>query len=516
MNDPSIVFAEIPDPIVADDDVLDHPEPPSYFVDLNLDQVVDAVMAGYQEYALEVYFQLPLKTEDGIIYRQEVARDLEKPAVLGCVTPFAEAMRAMRSNLTLRARTRNPYQQQRYFLEAARTYTGAVSALARDLATVDLTSRGLRSFRAYLEVLAAAPGFTALADDVRHVLDQLAQVNYTLQIKSNTVTVRRYAAEVDYSTEVLTSFAKFKQGAVKDYRSRLTVGQGINHVEASVLELVARLYPATFASMASFCDDHRNYLDPVIAQFDRDVHLYTSYLTYIAPLRSAGLPFCYPRIHETARETSASQSFDLALAHKLLADGHEMVTNDFLLHGDERILVVSGPNQGGKTTFARMFGQVHHLASLGLPVPGTQAHLVTFDEMFTHFEKQEDLTNLTGKLEDDLVRVHQVLERATPRSLIVLNEIFTSTTLDDAVYIGTKVLDRIIDLDALCVCVTFIDEFASLSASTVSMMSTVDPHDPARRTFKVIRKPPDGLAYALAIAAKYRLDYENLVDRLAS
>ena len=121
---------------------------------------------------------------------------------------------------------------------------------------------------------------------------------------------------------------------------------------------------------------------------------------------------------------------------------------------------------------------------------------------------------MSGKLEDDLVRIREILQAATPASVVILNEIFASTTLHDARFLGTKLLTKVMRLDALCVYVTFVDELADLGEQVVSLMSTVDPRTPAERTYRVVRKPADGLAYALAIAEKYDLTYERLRNRL--
>jgi DNA mismatch repair protein MutS len=230
---------------------------------------------------------------------------------------------------------------------------------------------------------------------VKPLKTDLANVEYCLLIKGSGFTVRKYEEEPDYSIEVEETFKKFKQGAANDYRVKFSARDDTNHIEAKILEFAAKLHPEVFVPLDEFCSKNADFMDRAIAVFDREVQFNIAYLEYAAALRGARLQFCYPRISETSR-VHGYDGFDIALAHKLLKEKSSVVCNDFYLKGNERILVISGPNQGGKTTFARMFGQLHYLASLGCPVPGREAQLFLFDRLFTHFEKEERVKNLRG------------------------------------------------------------------------------------------------------------------------
>jgi DNA mismatch repair ATPase MutS len=255
-------------------------------------------------------------------------------------------------------------------------------------------------------------------------------------------------------------------------------------------------------------------VDGTIALFDREVGFYVAFLEFIQPLKAVGVPFCHPDVSISDKAEAVSDAVDLALAAKLVKEKRPIVANSFQIGGDERLIVVSGPNQGGKTTLARMFGQLHFLAALGCPLPAKSARLFLPDRILTHFEREETIVNLRGKLEDELVRLHRSCRALTPDTLIILNEIFNSTSLDDQVFLSTRIIEKIVETDAIGICVTFIDALSTLSKSTVSMVSMVDPHDLAHRTFKIERRPADGLAYALSLAELHGVTYAQLRDRV--
>lgn len=511
MSFQSILFEKTEDNLIKET-----PEAPSFFVDLNLDQIIDAITVFRQEYNLKPFFYSSLHDIATIQYRQEIMQDLEDAVLNEHIQSFAQKMVIVRRYLGLVEKLEFTNFREGWFLEAALTYCEGVESLAQDLGRANIKSHGLLTLREYVDGYKSSDSFKQLMGEIKGLKAALSSVNYCVIFKNLTVKVRKYEGETDYTIEVENLFEKFKQGAAKDYLLKLNFESNMNHVEAQILNCVAQLYPEIFTNLHRFCVEHGTFLDETIRIFDREIQFYLAYLEYTSSLKQAGLMFCYPQVFNTDKEVYIEEGFDLALAKKCISEHTPIVPNNFYLKDKERIFVVSGPNQGGKTTFARMFGQLHYLASLGCPVPGRKARFYLFDNIYTHFEREENIKNLRGKLQDDLVRIHEILDQATPNSIIIMNEIFTSTTLKDAVYLSKEIMERIIQLDLLCVYVTFIDELASLSEKTVSVVSTVYPDNPVLRTFKIVRKPADGLAYALSIAEKYRLTYSYLKERIRS
>lgn len=508
---PSILYA---------DDAGEAPPPlqdRQFALDLNLDQVFASVCDGREQLDLLSLFYSPLRHMDSVVYRHEVMGDFERPQVLAAVRSFGQHMRQVRDVLTNMRSLRNRWQQRRLFVDAVSAYCDAVNSLTNELVQLEPTSRGLSAFTRYLSAYRGSAAFSALAEEAAAVMSVLGRIRYTLLIRGTRVTVSRYLGDPDYAQEVGAIFAKFTEAPAKEFLATFRSTLDMDRVEEQVLDSVARLNPGPFGALDQYFEAHQDFLDSSVTGFDRDSQFYLAYLEHIGPLRSSGIAFCYPRLCLSPGSTRATAVFDLALADKVNQAGSSrpiIVTNDFDLGPDERIAVVTGPNSGGKTTFARALGQVHYLASLGLLVPAKEAELVLADAVFTSFGQEEQLGTPRSHLEDELVHLHEVIALASPRSVIVMNESFSSTTLRDAAVLGRAVLAQLLASGSLCIYVTFVDELATANEATVSMVVTVHPDDPVLRTYKVVRKPPEGLAYAAALAERYGLTYGSVEERV--
>ncbi len=487
-------------------------EPP-FFSDLNLNNIVNEITEHKQQYNLKPFFYYKLKDIENIRYRQEILKDIEKKDTFESLTTFADAMLRIQEYLKRTKELTCKYQKERWFLDAILLYCKSVINLSNSINILNLRSEGLSSFRTYLNSYINSNAFSNMYEKNEKIQKELEGIKYSIFIKENKVRIEKYNNETDYGKEILSVFERFKQNEVEDYVLESRETYYMNHIESGILKFVAALYKDIFNDLETYCSTYEKFLDKTIEKFNRDVQFYISYLEYIKPMEMSGLNFCYPEVSDNKNIYDIG-GFDVALASKLLKENKKVVCNDFYLKSHERIFVVTGPNQGGKTTFARSFGQMHFLAALGLKIPGEKAVLFLFDSLFTHFEKEENIETLSGKLEDDLIRIKAILDKSTSESIIIMNEIFSSTTLKDALFLGKRVLENVIEKDSLCVFVTFLDELACISDKIVSLTSTVSEKDVTIRTYKIIRNQANGISYAISIAKKHCLNYECLSDRL--
>ncbi len=489
--------------------------------DLGLDRIAGS-LAGRLSARLAGVFTTPVGSVDTVAYRHEVFADLARPAVLAAVGRLVEAMDRVR--MLRRGRDDSRYAQafDIWDVHIASGYVAAIDRLDRDLRELadagTLDSRALNALRCWICDYAGTDPFSTLRTDCERVRDALAAVRFAVWLHDDKVVVGHPGAEPDLETRVLELFQRFRedpgdrQSTVQEPRPA-----GMDHVQAAVLERVERLAPEVFADVAQVAAEARRLVPaPQIQQAAEELDFYLAYRELVDPLAAAGLPLCLPRVEATGKELEAVDSWDLPLALSLAGDGRTPVSNTLELHGPERILVVSGPNQGGKTTTARTFGQLHHLASIGCPVPGSRVRIMLADRVITLFEREETAEDFNGRLGGELHRWHRLLQAVTPRTVVVINEIFSSTPLADARILGRTLVEQLVERDTPAVLVTFLDELSRLGPQTVSMVSTLDPSDPTVRTFKVVRRRADGRAYAAALAGRYHLGYQQIMGRLAS
>lgn len=494
---------------------------PASFQDLNLDQIVEAATADYSAFDIRKHYYTLLTDLSVIRYRQSAAEELRRPEVYACVHRLCEIVVAvsrllpkLRTSLIGQGPMENNAMTKGAFLNAAVKYAQALQVFADSAETLSLRSGPLQGFADYLQSLFATEawqGFSAHTTRVRKAFDA---AQYTILIKNSGMKVRKYEDQEDEGAYVARLFDRFSQGEGQTYTHAVNENAIAYHVESALLEILVKLYPDEFADLSALCETYPSFLDGVVERFALEMQFYFSYLSFIEPISRRGMAFCCPQFTQGDQCMHAEALFDLALAHNRLREESMPVANDLSLEPHERVIVVSGPNQGGKTTFARSLGQCIHIARIGLPVACQSACLRPFTRLFTHFEKEENVENGAGKLMDDLQRLKPMLSDADADTFFVINEIFASTTLTDATAISRKVMEQILSLRCTGVWVTFIDEMAAYGPSVVSMMSMVEEGDSDKRTFRIQRKAADGLAHAMTIARKHALTYEQLKRRL--
>ncbi len=480
----------------------------STLTDLELGRIFSAIENSFGSLpeSVQRLYRQPLTDRNEIAYRQEIMRDIIEGNLYPGLFSFVQKIKKALSAKETAKKTYYRPKGECTFLEGAYCFVEAIEELIAFLQNRSLQSDGMKNFLDYLEKYSSGPHFTGLKRASGETKNSLTALSYTLFIRENTIEVNLYAGQAYQSPKIKDFFQKFATSSSdaplpKERQDDLP----LNHIDEQICSCLAKLCPKPFSLLHDFYLSYHHFLPPLLFNFYLDSQFYLSYAKYMQDWQQ--IAFCLPQMQDEDIFCFTS-GYNLSLSHE---DAAAIVANDFSLGEDEKIAIVTGPNQGGKTTFLRLIGQIAYLASLGLFVPAKSAAVPCFDAIYTHFESREDKDALNGCLQDDLVRIHSILESATKKSLILINEMFSTTALEDALILGKKILQKLDERQCRTIYVTFCKALSHFNEKTVSLVSQTDGES---RTYKISRQAADGKAHALSAAQKYALSHDDILRRI--
>ena len=207
-------------------------------------------------------------------------------------------------------------------------------------------------------------------------------------------------------------------------------------------------------------------------------------------LRSLGQPTCFPRPHPAReRKLRCDGLSDACLA---LTMGRAVVGNTVDADG-KCLVIVTGANQGGKSTFLRSVGLAQLMMQSGMFVSGEVFDASLCDALFTHYKREEDTTMKSGKLDEELGRMSGIVERLARDSMVLFNESFAATNEREGSEIARQVVLALLEKRIRVLFVTHLYEFAhglSDGGRDDFLFVRAERKADGSRTFRVVEGQP--------------------------
>ena len=181
-----------------------------------------------------------------------------------------------------------------------------------------------------------------------------------------------------------------------------------------------------------------SYILSTCQKLSNHLTFYTAGIKLINFIKNTGAQIVYPKFSDARRSITTAKIYDagLVIQRKSISN---IIPNDF--KGDENCFyLISGVNQGGKTTFLKSIGTAQLLAQNGFPVPAEEYVCPVFNSFITHFPRDEDENLNYGKLAEELSRFRRYVPRMADKALILMNESFATTTEREGAEIAADTL----------------------------------------------------------------------------
>lgn len=481
----------------------------AFFQDLNLNRVIERICQDWEEDVSAFYYYFPADKE-GEAYRRAVFADVKQEGVCDALCAFVERMRARQEIMEQKQKIFSRHarlQKMVWHVSEVKHYCDALAGLDQDLSGLSLQSGGMREFQNYLKEYLAAEELQGLMTTVRGIQERLDAIRLTLTYENGRVAVSSGAVQGNYDSFLKKCFP----GVSRQFAGPFGVSADLSDLETEIIKLVQKQQPDLFREVEDFAKKYREYAGETLLRFASEIKYYLSFYCFERKMREAGFVFAAPNAAENEK-MYARGLYDLALACVNMRERRATVSNDMEYGEGELFFVLTGPNQGGKTTFARSLGQLIYLSKMGLDVPAAAANVHYFSGLLTHFSVEESVETGRGKLKEELVRLRPLMEDFGSNAFVIINELFTTAANYDACIMGRRVLDHFITRQCRGIYVTHLKELAVEGGGIVSLCAMLD--EKGMQNFQIARSQAGDSASAVNQVNKHRLTYEKLKERL--
>jgi len=207
-------------------------------------------------------------------------------------------------------------------------------------------------------------------------------------------------------------------------------------------------------------------------------------------LNRKGAPICFPIPSPPGtRKQSCAGLYDACLALRV----GQSVTGNSLDADEKNLVIITGANQGGKSTFLRGIGLAQMMMQCGMFVGAASFSADICRNLFTHYKREEDATMTSGKFDEELSRMSGIVDALTPDSMLLFNESFGATNEREGSEIARQIVRALLEADVKIFFVTHLYEFAhGLSGQQMedAIFLRAERLADGERTFKLLPGEP--------------------------
>ena len=221
-----------------------------------------------------------------------------------------------------------------------------------------------------------------------------------------------------------------------------------------------------------------------------ELAFYVGCLNLHAELTRLAEPLCFPTA--TASGALANDFTGLYNICLSLHGGRRTIGNDALAKGRNPV-IITGVNEGGKSTFLRSIGVAQLMMQCGMFVPAVSFSADIVSGVFTHFRRKEDRNMESGKFDEELARMDAIANLVAPHSLILFNESFAATNEREGAEIAGQITKALIDHGIRVIFVTHLYTFAEAFAESSAyrpLFLRAERQPDGVRTYRLVEGPP--------------------------